>query len=71
MEEDLQTETVHQEEEDHLDPGITPVERTANPLVLDGTKAVLNEDPQEEVPPEEDPATALILRKRRVKENGS
>lgn len=72
MEEDHQTAMVPQEEEEgHPDLGITPVERMAIPLVLEDIKVVLSEDLQEEVPPEEGPATLLIQRKRRERENGS
>ena len=72
MEEDHQTVMVPQEEEEgHPDLGITHVERMAIPLILEDIKVVLSEDLQEEVPPEEGPATLLIQRKRRVRENGS
>ena len=50
MEEDHQTEMVPQEEEGHLDLGITPIKQMAIPLVLEDIKVVLRKDLQEEVP---------------------
>ena len=41
---------VPQEEQGHLDLGITPVKRMVIPLVLEDIEVVLSEDLQEEVP---------------------